>query len=343
MTPKVFFTGATGYVGGDALARLVEAHPNWQYRALVRDEAKGSVLSKAHPSIEIVEGDLDSEALLEREAKNADIVLNLASSDHVAATNALVKGLRQHSVQAPGFLIHCSGTGVLVYPDMDNGTFGESSNEIWDDVKDIEKIRHIPSHAPHRNIDELVFAASQNDDQKVKTAIVCPPLIYGQSRGTGNPRSIQLPSLARAMIESKQVFQVGKGQSLWSAIHVQDLSNVFLLLAEAAARGGGTASWNEHGYYFTVSDEADFKWGDASTALGQILRDKGVVFHATPQHFHAEQAASFHPYGAVLWGTNSMSRASRAKTELGWSPTHRAMFDALEDVVNVELAAQRKD
>jgi uncharacterized protein YbjT (DUF2867 family) len=41
MTVKIFATGATGYIGGDALEEIITAHPDWHYTLLVRDSDKG--------------------------------------------------------------------------------------------------------------------------------------------------------------------------------------------------------------------------------------------------------------------------------------------------------------
>lgn len=41
----------------------------------------------------------------------------------------------------------------------------------------------------------------------------------------------------------------------WSYVHVEDLAELYLLITEAAAAGGGKAHWNEEGYYFAESGE----------------------------------------------------------------------------------------
>lgn len=68
-------TGASGYIGGEVLYSLHTAHPEFEYVLLVRDEQKAEQVSKAYPKARIVLGDLDSTALLEDEARKADIVV----------------------------------------------------------------------------------------------------------------------------------------------------------------------------------------------------------------------------------------------------------------------------
>lgn len=67
-------TGTTGYIGGDALYRINEAHPDWEITCLVRNSEKGSKVAAQYPKVKLVYGDLDSADVIEEEAKKADIV-----------------------------------------------------------------------------------------------------------------------------------------------------------------------------------------------------------------------------------------------------------------------------
>lgn len=68
-------TGATGYVGGEVLHRIVASTTSkHQIACLVRDAEKELVVRKAFPDIRVVRGDLDDTSLIETESRNADIV-----------------------------------------------------------------------------------------------------------------------------------------------------------------------------------------------------------------------------------------------------------------------------
>lgn len=71
---KIFATGATGYIGGDALYVIANAHPDYEITCLVRNSDKGALVAKEYAKVKLVYGDLDSTELLEEEAKKADIV-----------------------------------------------------------------------------------------------------------------------------------------------------------------------------------------------------------------------------------------------------------------------------
>ena len=71
---KLFATGVTGYVGGDAIYVIAQAHPEYEITVLVRDKEKGAKLAAVHPNFRIVYGDLDDPDLVEEEASKADII-----------------------------------------------------------------------------------------------------------------------------------------------------------------------------------------------------------------------------------------------------------------------------
>lgn len=68
-------TGITGYIGGDAFYVLHQAHPEYEYSALVRTQDKADKVKAKYPNVRIVLGGLDDDQVLRDEAAKADIVL----------------------------------------------------------------------------------------------------------------------------------------------------------------------------------------------------------------------------------------------------------------------------
>lgn len=68
-------TGATGYIGGEALYAINKAHPDFSFSVLVRDSSKNDAIKAAFPTVRIVNGELDDFELLKKEAADADIVV----------------------------------------------------------------------------------------------------------------------------------------------------------------------------------------------------------------------------------------------------------------------------
>ncbi|KAI9793177.1 MAG: hypothetical protein M1833_000817 [Piccolia ochrophora] len=332
--PKIFATGATGYIGGDALHAIFAAHPDSDVTCLVRNSSKGAQVASKHPSVKLVYGDLSSSDLVRAEAQKADIVLNFADADHADGASAISEGLAAREASTPAFLIHTSGTGVLTFADIERKTFGETSTKIYNDWDGVHEVTSLPDFAPHRNVDKIVLAAASD---KVKTAIVCPPLIYGEGRGAGNTRSIQLPEISRATLERRRGFMVGEGKSYWTNIHVADLSQVYLRLLEEAIQGGGKATWGAEGYYFT--EHGDVIWGDISRAVAAAAHKEGLIESDDVASISGDEAMKLTDGGAVLWGSNSRGRALRAQKLLGWEAKEKSLMDEVPNAVHLE--AQR--
>lgn len=66
--------GATGYIGGDALHAISEAHPNWEITAQIRNSSKAAKVAAVYPRVKFAYGDLDATDVIEEEASKADIV-----------------------------------------------------------------------------------------------------------------------------------------------------------------------------------------------------------------------------------------------------------------------------
>lgn len=230
-------------------------------------------------------------------------------------------------------MIHTSGTGILCHTDVERKTYGEEATKVYDDWDGIGEITSFPDSASHRPIDKIVIGANAHSPS-VKTAIVCPPTIYGVGRGSANKRSHQLPELARCTFERKEGVQVGVGKARWANVHVHDMSDCFLKLVEAAVEGGGRATWGQEGYYFTENGE--HFWGALSRLVAQVAQKQGLIPSADVASVSTQEANQLTPAGALLWGANSRCRALRARKILGWSPKECTIEDVTPDAVASE-------
>lgn len=192
----------------------------------------------------------------------------------------------------------------------------------------------LPDHAPHRIVDKIVIDAGTAHADKVKTAIVCPPTIYGLGRGPDNQRSHQVPELSRATIEQGHGIQVGAGKTYWTSVHVQDLSQCYLKLVEAAINGGKPATWGAEGYYFT--ENGDIVWGQVSKWVAAAAEKQGLVQDDKVVSYSKDEANKLTTWGSALWGANSRARAIRARKLLGWEPTMPSLEADVPRTVEVE-------
>jgi nucleoside-diphosphate-sugar epimerase len=331
-TLTVHSTGATGYIGGDALYAVVNTYPDLNITALVRNSDKGAKVAAQYAKIRLVYGDLDSTDLITKEVADADIVLHCADCDHMASATAIVAGLARSEKQT--YFIHTSGTGVLAFEDFEQGTYGIRREKVYDDWDGIGEVTSLPDSALHRNVDKVVLAASQASTN-IHTAIVCPPCIWGPGRGPDKQRSVQVYDLTRAALKRHKGFVINEGVNVWTEVHVQDLSNVYLALVTAAlSPDGGKATWNDKGYYFT--ENGQFSWGELSQKLTKLMFDKKLINSNEVDHLDKDDTDKLKPWGSYLWGTNSLCKATRAEKLFGWKPAQKKLFDSLSEIVDDE-------
>ncbi|CAG8953949.1 hypothetical protein HYFRA_00010910 [Hymenoscyphus fraxineus] len=327
---NVFILGITGYVGGNVAARMIEKHPDWDVVALVRTSAQKDVVLSKWPKIRAVIGDLDNRDLLIQESSKADVILQLASSDHVKGALAVVEGASLKKPE-PGHVIHISGTGML--HEVPNG-FGQPSDKVYHDIVDLAEVTSLPEEGHiHRGADKAVLEAHKQFS--VPTAIICPPLIHGISKGPIRVNSIQIPMLTAAIVKRERGFQVEKGENFWDAIHVDDVSDAIILLAEEGLKPrGGNAQWGDEGYYFAEAEE--FQWGSIAVAVTKALYEEGALKSGNVDSISIEDATQQHPYASILWGGNCRSRADRLHA-LGWEAKAPNVLQSVPEMVAESL------
>lgn len=229
-------------------------------------------------------------------------------------------------------------------PDMKAGTYGEAGGKTYDDLYDVKEVIDIIKASPARVVDNLVLA---QDPSVVKTAVIPGPMFYGLGQGPVNVRSIQGPELAKYTLENGASFVVGKGDSTWSNIHIRDLGNLFTLLFKAA--GEGTGSWNENGLYFpengaivSIIDVGMMKltgvqtFGDIAKRIAETAKTEGLIEEANVKSLSVDEANKIMPHGAVLLGTNAKLKSTRARQELGWSPSQHSMKEDIARLLKDE-------
>ena len=69
---------------------------------------------------------------------------------------------------------------ILGWQSIRENYLGETRDKVYDDWDGIDELITLPDGAAHRHVDKIVLAASKANPDKIKTAIVCPPTIYGR-------------------------------------------------------------------------------------------------------------------------------------------------------------------
>jgi nucleoside-diphosphate-sugar epimerase len=293
---KVFVTGASGYIGGSVAAGLIEA--GHQVLGLVRSEARARQV-REH-GMQPVMGTLADLPLLAKIASEADAVINAASSDERGAVEAMLAAL---AGSGKAFL-HTSGSSIV-----GDKAGGEAGNKVYDEQTPIEPL---PGRVERVAIDRLVLASA---DRGVRAVVLCPTMIYGSGRGV-HRESIQVPRLIEVARKYGVARHVGRGENLWSNVHIDDVVSLYLLALEKAPAGA---------FYFAENGENSYR------EIGQAI-SRMLGFGASTKPMPMSEAIVDFGEGAAQFsmGSNSRVRALRARRELGWKPAGRALLDEIE-------------
>ncbi|KAI8576054.1 hypothetical protein K450DRAFT_258668 [Umbelopsis ramanniana AG] len=316
MSTSIYLSGATGFIGGSVLTALLETK-KYSITALVRSEEKAKAMNDI--GVKTVIGSLDDFDIIEEQTYRADLVITSANVDHLGEAKAVVAGLRRKlkDTGKKALLLQTSGTSIL--NDDSNGQF--EGKEIYSDV-DTEKLNAIPASNPHRHVDTYLIDNSADYD----LAIIAPPCIYGEGtgpKGISNPQSVQIPTVIRQGLKNGAIQQVGQGKHCWSSVHVKDLADMYLIVAEHLL-AHDLKTLGREGYFFAETGE--FKWGDMYNHLAKYLHKIGAL--KTDQIQSVTTDDEFvKAYGnieaKVGLSQNSRSRAEKGRA-LGWKPTHKS-------------------
>jgi nucleoside-diphosphate-sugar epimerase len=291
---KIFITGATGYIGGSVAADLVAR--GHAVSGLVRSDAGAAAVAKL--GIEPVSGTLDDTGVLAGAARAADAVIDTASADHGASTQALIAALSGSGKT----YIRTSGSSIV-----GNRAAGELRGEIFSEDT---PFRPSPGRAARVALDNMVRAAPG-----VRSVVICPSLIYGRSRGP-HLHSIQLPWLISVAKKYGVARHIGPGANRWSNVHIDDVVALYALALEKAPTGA---------FYFAENGENSTR--ELCEAISRMLG-----FGGRTEPMTIAQASAEWGEGAAQdsMGSNSRVRAVRARNELGWAPSGRSIIEEIE-------------
>lgn len=145
---------------------------------------------------------------------------------------------------------------------------------------------------------------------------------------------MQIYNAAKSFLKNGKAFKVGKGENIWHQVHVADLSNLYLLLGEAALNNGSPATWNEEGYY--LAENGSFVWGEVLEAIAKIAHKKGLLQESTVDSLSSRDADAILSHYSFMTGTNSRGLSIRGKKLLGWKPVQGDIMDELTTAVDNE-------
>jgi nucleoside-diphosphate-sugar epimerase len=134
---------------------------------------------------------------------------------------------------------------------------------------------------------------------------------------------------------------IGAGQSIWNNVHIHDLSDVYLLLVDAAIAGRtDDGLWGAKAYY--LAENGEHVWGELAKSTAEAAAKLGYLPEAKAEAIDLESAKRYAGFESLSWGMNSRGRAKRAREILGWKPSRSSLLEELPNVVRSEWERMQK-
>jgi nucleoside-diphosphate-sugar epimerase len=294
---RVFVTGATGFIGSAIVEWLSAA--GHEVTGLARSDA--SALRCERSGVTPLRGDVADTALLARAAIEHDAVIHAgfshddwngmdaAFAQDEAAVGAMLDALRGSDKP----FIYTSGSGVLA--DTGSAPVGEDA-----------PLSPYPMLASRIRVEQAVLASAKHG---VRGVVIRAGLVYG---GGGGGTMRLLLDLAQ---RQGGPFTVGEGWNVWSAVHRDDLGELYRLALENAPAG--------RLYHAANDDRVTMR--EIAAAVARAA-GRAVPIRALP----VEDARAFAGGMADALVSEKRISAALARTELGCAPRGPSIIEEVE-------------
>ncbi|GAP87433.2 putative NAD -binding protein [Rosellinia necatrix] len=155
--------------------------------------------------------------------------------------------------------------------------------------------------------------------------------------------------MAKVILTKGYVPIIGTGLARMGNVHIQDLTQAYVLLVEAALAGDASPElWGARGYHLTVTGE--HTWGPLARAMAAEARAMGLLKggkagqegegeEEEPLEEHLmsrEEALETAGFEALSWGLNARCKGLRLAKFLGWKAEHPSLEDEIPGIVKSE-------
>ncbi|MDE2059414.1 MAG: NAD-dependent epimerase/dehydratase family protein [candidate division NC10 bacterium] len=288
---KVFVTGASGYIGFNVASGFRRAgHEVW---GLVRSEKKAHTIAMSE--IRPVIGSMQHPESYQPVAEQCSVLIH-AAVDYQADTFSLDRHTMEVLLAAgklgaqPKTVVYTSGTWV----------YGDTLGKPVDEDAPLRPAALVASRP---DIEQMVLNASG-----VRGVVVRPGCVYGRQGGlTG--MWFDGPD------KGKQLQMIGDGNNRWAMVHVDDLADGYLRVAESGLAGE----------VFNLTDRS------SSTVLEMVLAVARATGYTGQIGFVPAGEASYTLDGfAECLTLDQLVDSRKAGRLLEWQPKHRGFIDDVE-------------
>ena len=263
-----------------------------QVTALVRDTAQADVVAARGATPAVV--DLHDRPTLARLLGDADGAVHTASPGDATSADL-------DSAVVDAVIDAYAGTGKPYLQISGLWVYGANSSINEDSAFD----------APALVAWKEPIERRAREAKDVRTAVIVSSVAYGDGGGgipgllLGSPRD-----------EAGKLIMVGTGRQHWSTVHVADLAEVFRrVLEDDSARG-----------YYVIGDGRNPTVAELTEAAAVAAGAPGAVPGSDD-----EARARLGDYFAEVLLLDQAAVATRARTELGWSPSRPSLVEEFRD------------
>lgn len=295
---KVFVTGGSGLVGSSVIPALVAA--GHTVTALARSPDNTSKLQAM--GAQTVAGDLENLQVMHDACINADAAIHLAFNHEIAFTGDYPKAaemdraaiktmcdaLLEGSKGETRTFINTSGTLGLV-----------GSDEMSDNIKN--------EAFPRYKSEELTMSYASKALRSFNVRL--PPIVHGPAK--------EHPFITAPINTAKKVGYspyVGEGQNHWSACHVEDAAQLYVLALDKPAQGGVALH--------AIGEEAI-----STKEIAEFIAKKLGV---PTKSITSEEAQESMGFVGFIFGMGHGVIAKHTREWTGWQPTHPGLFDTVD-------------
>ena len=236
MNPRVFITGAGGYLGSAIAARLARA--GHDVYGMTRNAERGAQLASA--GIRPVFGDLDKPDSFVGTLQNCDAAVHAAIDESAAAVRD------QQALEA---FRHAGQDGRLRRLLYTSGIWvhGDSGGRVIDESHPLAPLELVRWRAAHEDV------AADLAEHDVATTILRPAVVYGESRG-------MIGAMFAEAHQQHTVTFAGDGHQHWPLVHRDDVAEAYALALEHARPGER----------FLIADESQHTLREIAEAIARV-------------------------------------------------------------------------
>jgi nucleoside-diphosphate-sugar epimerase len=306
---KILIIGATGYIGNVVAEKLVDQG----HSVIGMARSKESAMNLSKQGIEPLLATLDEPKGFLPIVANVDAVIYAAYGYENSESAA--KELASGKSHITDMLKTLYGSGKTFIFTSGSGVFPDTGDIVYIEETAFTPI-DLPLNIARRNLELEVEEAAKHN---VRSIVLRPPTAYGRGGSFIVPRYL----LDHALKTGDSIYIKGTENNKWSAVHVDDLADLYVLALNYAKAGSVYNTGSESGITTLSIAEA------ISRAAGLGGKVKSLSM---------QQGRDLFGHWAEWWALNNQCSGEKAKVELGWKPHRISMLEDIEKGSYAQMA-----